>query len=179
MLDRGTFLAGLVAVILPPPPAPLKLDLKRPVNIKIRVLDGPDFQLDKHLGSVVFLTFFATWCGPCQMEQPEFVAFAAAHRDDTVVVAVDSDESDDTVRAWRKKYAIPYPIAMDEKGLYQETLAPKVIFPTTIVFDPNGFVSDWWYHTADRDDLEAARTKALAAVTPAASPDPATSAAPA
>jgi thiol-disulfide isomerase/thioredoxin len=136
------------------------------------VLDGPDFQLDHHLGSVVVMTFFATWCPACQVEQPDFVAFAAAHPDDTVVVAVDSAESDDTVRAWRKKYTIPYTIAMDEYGHYQEALASRRVLPTTIVFDPHGYVSEWWYDCADRDQLEAARTKALAALAPAASPSP-------
>jgi hypothetical protein len=47
----------------------------------------------------------------------------------------------------------------------------------TIVFDPAGYLSSWWYDTGSRQQFEDARQKALAAVTsteasPAPSPSP-------
>ena len=48
------------------------------------------------------------------------------------VIAMDGMESDDTVRAYRKKYDIPYPIAMDEDGGFtnalQKSKKPGTVF---------------------------------------------------
>ena len=127
------------------------------------VLDGPPFQLSAYRGKVVFVNVFATWCGPCDAEQPGVVAFARAHADDTVMIGVDVREEDDDVRRYRKKYAIRYPIAMDRydkrvRGIYREG---KMVFPTTIVFKPDGTLSCAWAGTADRDWFEYERKVAL------------------
>ena len=84
-----------------------------PDQLGSETLDGPRFRLEAYRGKVVFLNVFATWCPPCRAEQPDVVAFAAAHPDDTAVIGIDVREEDNTVRAYRKKFAIPYPIAMD------------------------------------------------------------------
>ena len=64
----------------------------------------------------LFLNFFATWCPACQDEAHDVAAFAEANSADMIVVDVYYREDDTTVRAWRKKYAIALPIAMDEHG---------------------------------------------------------------
>jgi thiol-disulfide isomerase/thioredoxin len=175
-IDRATFLRGLLAVMIPngkrPAEKPVTIDPTRPVRWKLRVLDGPDFHLEDHRGKVVVTTFFATWCPPCNDEQPMLVEFAQAHPDDTVVVGIDSMELDNTVRAYRKRYNIPYTIAMDETGGYQQAIAPGGGDPTTLVFDVGGYLSAWWYGSADRERLEGARAAALVGHAPEPEPTP-------
>jgi thiol-disulfide isomerase/thioredoxin len=135
----------------------------RPIEWTMEVLDGPEFRLSAYRGKVVFVNVFATWCGPCHKEQPAVVAFANAHPDDTVVIGVDVKEQDDSVRAYRKKYAIPYPIAMDRydkrvRGIYREG---KMVFPTTIVFKPDGTLSCAWEGSTNRSWFEYERKAAL------------------
>ncbi len=135
----------------------------RHIEWTMDVLDGPAFRLSAYRGKVVFVNVFATWCGPCRAEQPMVVEFADAHPDDTVVIGVDVQEEDNFVRAYRKKYAITYPIAMDRydrsvRGIYHEG---KMIFPTTVVFKPDGTLSCAWEGTKTREWFENERNAAL------------------
>jgi thiol-disulfide isomerase/thioredoxin len=49
-------------------------------------LDGPEFRLSASRGAVVFINVFASWCPPCNTEQPDLVDFARDHRSDTAVM---------------------------------------------------------------------------------------------
>jgi|GEM_PF-5333351 len=108
-------------------------------NLKLRILDGPDWHLESARGSVVFFNFFATWCPPCREETPQLIAFAAAHPEVTVI-AVDVQEPDDKVREYRKKYGVPFPIGMDESGGFFSNTGAKG-YPTTLIFRPDGRLS--------------------------------------
>jgi thiol-disulfide isomerase/thioredoxin len=135
----------------------------RPIEWKMEVLDGPPFRLSAYRGKVVFVNVFATWCGPCRAEQPVVVAFASAHADDTVVIGVDLHEEDDDVRAYRKKFEIPYPIAMHRPHATIPAIFKNdsLIYPTTLVFRPDGTLSCAWAGGRSRAGFEAEREYAL------------------
>jgi thiol-disulfide isomerase/thioredoxin len=42
-------------------------------DLKLKDLDGKDVSLADYKGKVVFLNFWATWCGPCQDEIPSLI----------------------------------------------------------------------------------------------------------
>lgn len=135
----------------------------RAVEWKMEVLDGPAFRLSAYRGKAVFVNVFATWCPPCRAEQPAVVAFARAHADDTAVVGVDVSETDDAVRAYRKKFDIPYPIAMNRSrmtvpGIFKND---AVLFPITLVFRPDGTLSCAWTGSRTREWFETEREFAL------------------
>jgi thiol-disulfide isomerase/thioredoxin len=129
-------------------------------NLTIRVLDGPDFALQAHRGSVVMMNFFATWCPGCREEAPAVESFASAHADDTVVIGVDFREQDDTVRAFRKKYGLTYPIGMDEQGGYFQNIGLRY-FPSTLIFRPDGTLSCVHAGSIDAGELVEERRIAL------------------
>lgn len=120
------------------------LPYDRPIGITMRVLDGPDFHLETYRGYAVWMNIFATWCGPCNEEQA-FVEETAAsfYGRGLRTVGVNYRESDDTVRAYRKKYGLTYPIAMDERGGFTrglETGTPgqNLMFPSSLFFTADG-----------------------------------------
>lgn len=112
----------------------------------MRVLDGPDFDLVKYRGYGVLLNIFATWCKPCAFEMPAIVANAAKYHDRGLrIIGIDVRESDDAVRAYRKKYAIPFPIAMDEQGGFAYNLehgnnGENTEFPALLFIAPDGYL---------------------------------------
>jgi thiol-disulfide isomerase/thioredoxin len=126
-----------------PPPSegcvnPGKVPLDRPLGLKLRVLDGPDLHLESLHGNAVWLNFFATWCGPCHREMPDIVALANRRYDEGLrVVGIDVGEDDDRVRAFRKKYGIKFPIAMDNNsGVF--TALKLFYYPTSMFLKPSG-----------------------------------------
>ena len=158
-MRRVSFVAGaaLCAVVVPRsvcaatetvkphvhgPNGATKLPQHRVIEWTMEVLDGPRFHLSAYRGLVVFCNVFATWCPPCRVEQPDVVAFARAHTVDTAVIGIDIGEEDNDVRAYRKKFDIPYPIAMHrERGTVPAIFQKDIVFPTTIVFDQDGMLS--------------------------------------
>jgi thiol-disulfide isomerase/thioredoxin len=135
----------------------------RPVESTMEILDGPRFRLSAYRGMIVFCNVFATWCGPCRVEQPDVVEFARAHVDDTVVIGIDIGEEDNDVRAYRKKFDIPYPIAMHrERYTVPRVFKQGIVYPTTIVFRPDGMLSCASMGNKSRAWFETERTYALA-----------------
>lgn len=56
---------------------------------------------------VVFIDFYADWCGPCKMIGPKFVEFSEAHAgEDKVFIKVDVDASE-AVAAFCEISAMP------------------------------------------------------------------------
>jgi cytochrome c biogenesis protein CcmG, thiol:disulfide interchange protein DsbE len=64
--------------------------------ITLNTLDGKHIALGDLRGKVVIVTFWATWCGPCQEELPLLSRFARAHAaDGLVVLGFSLDDQDD------------------------------------------------------------------------------------
>ncbi len=109
--------------------------------MKLSALDGPDFDLMKYRGFAVWINVFATWCGPCQIEQPEIVQLVQRYQDAGLrVIGVFDREADDTVRAYRKRYGITYPLARDRTGILTRNVegdASRVVYPSHL------FLTSW------------------------------------
>jgi Redoxin len=80
------------------PPAP-------GANTALRGLDGKDTTVAEQAGKVVLVNFWATWCGPCQVEIPWLIEFHEKYAAKGLVilgVAMD-DEGQKVVEPWIKK----------------------------------------------------------------------------
>lgn len=123
-------------------------------------LQGNPVDLAKVTGDVVFLNFWATWCGPCQAEIPELNAFAAEHPDVTVIgVSTDERMSPDRLAIHARKLNIEYPVWLDDSGAGGRAYDIQAI-PATFVLDKDRHVITVIRGGTDRHGFE----EALAAV---------------
>lgn len=103
------------------------------------VTDGAAFALGSLRGRYVLVNFFASWCVPCQDEQPQLVAFAHRPGGHTAVVGVLFEDTPSAARQFLSHNAGDWPAVPDpqyELALNYGVRGP----PESFLIDPQGVV---------------------------------------
>ncbi len=102
-------------------------------------LNGEKVQLNALKGKIVFLNFWASWCGPCKEEMPSVEALYQRYKErDFVFLTISVDyEGSEPVRKFIERHRYRFPVLLDPKG---ETLDLFEIskIPSTLIFDKRG-----------------------------------------
>lgn len=102
--------------------------------------EGDAISLSDLRGRVVLLNFWATWCGPCRIEMPEFQAAYTAHADDGLtILAVNNAEAVEDVLDFRDNYELTFPLVMDENADINAQYG-VMAYPSTFLIDRNGVI---------------------------------------
>jgi len=110
------------------------------IDFEIVSDEGSTTSLADLRGQVVLLNFWATWCGPCRTEMPEFEAvYQANQKDGLTVVAVNNRESAAEIAGFRGALGITFPMALDPDGAVQDLYAVRQ-YPTTLLIDREGMI---------------------------------------
>jgi predicted amidohydrolase len=85
---------------------------------------GEDISLEDFRGQVVVMNFWASWCGPCRVEQPDLNEAYEALDDEVVFFGVNISDSESNARAHLREFDVPYASAYDPRGVGAEHAAP-------------------------------------------------------
>jgi peroxiredoxin len=112
-------------------------------DFMLKDLDGNNVQLSSFRNkNSVCLTFWATWCPYCLHEIPKLKNIYSKFSDKGIKVLsvnVASNDPIDRVKAFQKKYDIPYPILYDETNIVSRTYGVQGI-PVSLVIDRQGII---------------------------------------
>lgn len=131
----------------------------------LRDLDGEVVSLAERLGRPVWLSFFATWCPPCQEETPvlrEAHERYAGRGLEMIAVSVQETTADD-VADYAETYSLPYTIGFDATSAVFRTYAGFGL-PTHVFIDADGITRHLQYGPLDLEQVEAIVEPLLAAV---------------
>ncbi|HEY1756886.1 MAG TPA: TlpA disulfide reductase family protein [Bryobacteraceae bacterium] len=117
-------------------------DRKKAPEFVLKDASGQDVKLSDYHGKVVLLNFWATWCGPCEVEIPWFIDFQREYKDrDFAVLGVSLDED-----GWKSVR----PFVANEKVNYRVMVTTEQVdqlyggvdsLPTTFIIDREGRVA--------------------------------------
>ena len=107
---------------------------------------GNTHTLDDYKGKVIFLNFWATWCGPCRAEMPEIQDLYEKYKDseDVVVLGVAAPSmgqeiSKQGIAEFLETNGYTYPVLMDTNWELFQGYGISA-FPTTFMIDTDGNV---------------------------------------
>jgi len=104
-------------------------------------LDGKVYSLESLKGKTVLLDFWASWCGPCIRSMPTTEKLHADYKaQGLVILAVDVDETRETVEKFLKSKPMDYPVLMgSESGI--PAAYGVTVFPTFVLIGPDGKIA--------------------------------------
>jgi len=122
----------------------------------LQTLDGREIHLSDYRGHVVFLNFWATWCGPCKIEMPAIEKLYREFRPKGfAVVAVSSDaEGAAVTRPYRDSLGLSFTIAHDPE-MFVGRLYGVHSLPMTFLVNREGVITHQIFGARDWDDNEA------------------------
>lgn len=139
------------APALAPQSAPPAVDLSIPVEPKIgfrapdfalQTLSGETVRLSDLVGRPVVISYWATWCIPCQQELPILEQLFREYQSQGLVVvtvnAIDQDSLDDVQDMVGEK-SMTLPVLLDQGNQFASTYG-ALFFPTTIFVDASGVI---------------------------------------
>ena len=106
-------------------------------------------------GKAVVLSFWASWCGPCQLEAPALDRLARRMRDRNVaVVGVNTNDQLAKASAFVRQKNLSYTFVFDEGSEVAERYGVESL-PTLVVIDKNGLVTAVRTGLTDESSIEA------------------------
>jgi len=89
-------------------------------------------------GKVVFLNFWATWCGPCRDEMPSMEALYGRYKEKGLeILAVNMRESPEQVLAFMTNNRLSFPALLDADGRVGSAYGVQAI-PSSFLIDREG-----------------------------------------
>ena len=120
-------------------------------------LEGNAHKLSDFRGKPVLLNFWASWCGPCQMEMPDFQKFYESHGDKVHFVIVNlTDGQQETVEsasAFLEEKGYTFPVYYDTDIDAAEKYGVSAV-PVSYFIDAEGYFVAWAQGALSADMLQ-------------------------
>jgi|GEM_PF-403115 len=111
-------------------------------DFTLKNLEGQEVSLKGFRGKLVFLNFWATWCGPCRIEKPTVEKLYQEFKDKGLVVlavSIDVGDSTQAVKSYMEEHKLSYGALLDPEQTVTKTYAVRGI-PVTYLIDQEGYI---------------------------------------
>ncbi len=132
---------------LPGPSGPLRFLPERILEREIKALDNKSFRLANFQGKVLVINLWASWCGPCRREIPEYEKvrqeYAGRNVEFIGLTTEDPRLSAERVHRFLRNNSFGFRLGWADHELAR-TLMRGTAIPQTLVIDAEGKVVSHW-----------------------------------
>jgi peroxiredoxin len=123
-------------------------------ELTLNDLDGNVVTLADHLGSIVLVNNWATWCPPCKAEMPTLQSYYTSHAaDGFILLAIEAGDPLPEVKEFVESYQLTFPILLDANNLALRAFRNDSL-PSSYVIDRAGVVRLAWTGPISLEMLE-------------------------
>src|ERR1043165_6638124 len=124
------------------------------LNHKLQSLDKGSFRLSDFGGKVLVINLWATWCGPCRMEAPEYEQVRKKYADRNIefvaVTVEDPRAAMDRVKQFVRDFHLGFRLGWADRETARALMDGRNVIPQTLVIAPDGRILSHW-HGYSRD----------------------------
>lgn len=113
-------------------------------GVELEIINGDEtVNVEDYRGKVVVFNLWATWCGPCVSELPEFDEFASDYKDDVVIIAAHVSNRNGNASSYvatnfpNSDIIFAYDTPSDDAYI---AAGGDGFVPYTVILDPNGVI---------------------------------------
>jgi thiol-disulfide isomerase/thioredoxin len=121
---------------VPPFPTSINSSTVADYNWSVTDLKGKTTKVAEWKNKVILLNMWATWCGPCVAELPSLQKLYEKTKDQNIVIALVSNEDQETVNEFIKKKNFSLPVYTTAQELPE--VFTSYAIPKTFIISPNG-----------------------------------------
>ena len=109
-------------------------------DFALRSFADQNVRLSEHLGEVVVINFWATWCGPCRQEMPLLdELYGKYRRAGLVMFSINLDEDRGRAMEMAQTLEVSYPVLFDEHKDVSRSYQVNAM-PVTLLIGRDGVV---------------------------------------
>jgi peroxiredoxin len=130
---------------------------KKAPDFELPDFTGKTVRLADYKGKVVFVNFWATWCGPCKYEIPVFVDLQAKYgAQGLAFLGISVDDEASALKPFVDQYKMNYPVLVGlGREEVQEAYGPMLGIPVTVVIGRDGNMCTRYFGLRPKDRFEA------------------------
>ncbi|HEX8745895.1 MAG TPA: TlpA disulfide reductase family protein [Pyrinomonadaceae bacterium] len=153
--------------VAPPTPMALGVLPQDLLNRELKSLDKGSFRLSDFYGKVVVLNLWASWCGPCRMEVPEYERvrkeYAGRGVEFIALTTEDPRTASERVKQFVRDFKFGFRHGWADPTTASTLMNGRNVIPQTFVISPDGrVVSHWRGYSRERNGERLRETLAQA-----------------
>lgn len=134
----------------PQPPAALESGVlpQSLLNRQLKSLEKGDFRLADFSDKIIVLNLWASWCGPCRMEVPEYEKvrkeYAGRGVEFIALTTEDPRTSEGRVKQFARDFKFGFRLGWADRDTALTIMDGRNVIPQTLVIAPGGRIISHW-----------------------------------
>ena len=117
-------------------------DINKAPDFTLKAINDSTYTLSKLEGNVVLINFWATWCGPCRMEIPEFNELYEKYHDEGFeLLGISISDTKKQLKNYTNSYKVKYPLlygSANDLNKITTDFGGVYAVPSSFLVDKNG-----------------------------------------